>query len=58
MARALAENVADIIALARARLTQVEVDEDISIDRTILVIEGYFKKQPLNRKISLARGVM
>jgi hypothetical protein len=42
MARALARSFADIIALARARLTQVEIDEDVSIDRAILVIQGDF----------------
>lgn len=54
MARALAENVADIIALARARLTQVEVDEDSCKTWS----QSSQKKQPLNRKNSLARGVM
>jgi hypothetical protein len=42
MARALDAGFADIIALARARLTQVRVDEDIAPERAILAIEGRF----------------
>lgn len=42
MAGALAESFADIVALARARLTQVTVDEDVNVDRAVLVIQGYF----------------
>jgi hypothetical protein len=42
MARALDAGFADIIALARARLTEVRVDEDIEPDRAILAIEGRF----------------
>lgn len=44
MARALAESFADIIALARARLTQVDIDEEVSPDRAILAIEGRFDR--------------
>ena len=40
MARALDEGFADIIALARTRLTQVRVEDDIDEDRAILVVEG------------------
>jgi hypothetical protein len=40
MARALAQSFADIIALARAKLTEVNVDADVSVDRAILTIEG------------------
>lgn len=44
MARALAESFADIIALAHAKLTEVNVDEDVSADRAILTIEGRFDR--------------
>lgn len=40
MARALDAGFADIIAFARARLTEVRVQEDIQPDRAILAIEG------------------
>lgn len=42
MARALDAGFADIIALARARLTQVRIDEDVALERAILAIEGRF----------------
>jgi hypothetical protein len=42
MARAIEQGFAGIIALARVRLTQIKVDEDIDPDRATLTIEGYF----------------
>jgi len=42
MAQTLDAGFADIIALARARLTQVRVEEDSEADRAILAIEGRF----------------
>jgi hypothetical protein len=42
MAGALAESFADIIALARAKLTKVDVDVDVDVDRAILTIQGEF----------------
>ena len=42
MARALDAGCADIIALARARLTQVSIEENSEADRAILAIEGRF----------------
>ncbi len=42
MARALDAGFADIIALARARLTQVSIEENSEADRAILTIEGRF----------------
>lgn len=44
MARARDAGFADIIALARACLTQVHIEEDIEPDRAILAIEGRFDK--------------
>jgi hypothetical protein len=40
MARALDAGFADIIALARSRLTDVHIEDDINADRAILIIEG------------------
>ena len=42
MARALDAGFADIITLARARLTQVSIEEDSDADRAILTVEGRF----------------
>lgn len=42
MARALDAGFADIINLARARLSDVRVDQDCAPDRVILAIEGSF----------------
>lgn len=38
MEGALAESITDIIALARARLTQVQAAEDIGPDRAVISI--------------------
>lgn len=40
MARALDAGFADIIALARARLTEVRIEQDVETDRAILAIDG------------------
>ena len=44
MARALEHSFAGIIALARARLRQVEVDEESDSDRATLTIAGRFDR--------------
>lgn len=44
MASALDAGFASIIALARARLTQVAVEQDIETDRAILSIDGRLGK--------------
>lgn len=40
MARALDAGFADIVALARARLTEVRIEQDVETDRAILAIDG------------------
>lgn len=40
MARALDAGFADIVALARSRLSDVRIQDDIDTDRAILIIEG------------------
>ena len=56
MARALDEGFADIIALARARLTQVRVEEDVDADRAILIIEGQLDQYRILIKETVSSG--
>lgn len=41
MAETIGENFARVVALARAKLTQVLADQEIDAERAILTVEGY-----------------
>jgi len=56
MARALDEGFADIIALARARLTEVRVEDDVDADRAILIIEGKLDPYRISIKETVNTG--